>query len=121
MHDGLDRLLVELIPMVEPLKRHIVQKQLKDLRAGMWLRLKKSLYGTKQAPRNWNIMLNTFLVSIGMKPNPADPCFYAKVVSQDTYAFLIIYVDDIILAATSQGLVNSIAQKISAEVQCQSE
>jgi len=115
MHDGLDRLLVELIPMVEPLKRHIVQKQLKDLRAGMWLRLKKSLYGTKQAPRNWNIMLNTFLVSIGMKPNPADPCFYAKVVSQDTYAFLIIYVDDIILAATSQGLVNSIAQKISAE------
>jgi hypothetical protein len=113
--NGLDRLLVELIPMVEPRHRHRVQKQLKDLRSGMWLRLKKSLYGTKQAPRNWNTMLNKYLESIGFKPNASDPCFYTKVISETENAFLIIYVDDILLAATTQKIVDDIAKQISTE------
>jgi hypothetical protein len=112
-HDGLDRLLVELIPLVDPRYRHRLKKQLKDLRSGMWLRLKKSLYGTKQAPRNWNIMLNTFLISIGFKPNPSDPCLYSRVISETENAFLIIYVDDILVAASTQKIVDDITKQIS--------
>lgn len=44
---------------------------------GKYAKLNKSLYGLKQAPRVWNNEINQFLLSIGFKPNPHDPCIYS--------------------------------------------
>lgn len=62
--------------------------------------LKRSLYGLKQASHQWNQEVDTFLKSLGYKCT-ADTCLYVKRVGSDI-VFLLIYVDDIILAASIQ-------------------
>ena len=56
------------------------------------LRLKKALYGLKEAPKCWNETLNKFLVSIGFKRCKFDDCIYT-----DGKVYLLIYVDDILI------------------------
>lgn len=41
-------------------------------------RLKKSLYGLKQSGRNWNRVLDDYLISDGFVRNPVDHCVYRK-------------------------------------------
>ena len=67
------------------------------------LKLLKALYGTKQAGREWYIMVNDFLKSMSFKPNQADPCFYSQSFGED-YVLILLYVDDIIIAATTEAL-----------------
>ena len=43
-------------------------------------KLKKSLYGLKQVPREWNQMINKVLLDMGFEPLEADPCIYKKTV-----------------------------------------
>jgi hypothetical protein len=58
-------------------------------------KLKKSLYGLKQAARNWNEYLNKWLINHGFTRSQVDPCLYTY--SKDNiYLALAIYVDDII-------------------------
>lgn len=61
-------------------------------------KLNKSLYGLKQSPRCWNIVLNDYLLSIGFRRCDADNCIYVR--NTDCGLFLIaVYVDDLILAS----------------------
>ena len=39
-------------------------------------KLQKSLYGLKQAPKEWNHMINKFLIKQGFERMEADPCIY---------------------------------------------
>jgi Reverse transcriptase (RNA-dependent DNA polymerase) len=41
-------------------------------------KLKKSLNGHKQAPREWSYLVNNFLISIKFERMEADPCIYKK-------------------------------------------
>jgi hypothetical protein len=52
-------------------------------------KLKKSLYGWKQAPRQWNHKFNEFLLSF--KPTYSDPCLYT---TPDWSLIIALYVDD---------------------------
>jgi hypothetical protein len=112
----LDNLYVHLIPLVNPQQRHQLKYQLKRLREGSWLRLRKSLYGTKQASRNWYIMLNDFLISQGFKRNLSEPCLYTKV-STDDITFILVYVDDIIIASTDMMLTRGTVDLLSTRFQ----
>ena len=60
----------------------------------MVLRLKKSLYGLKQAGRRWNILLNDMLLSWGFVKSSTDPCLYSRR-NGDEWVHLAIWVDDI--------------------------
>ena len=58
--------------------------------------LLKCLYGLKQSGRYWNLHLKNTLGLIGFNPTPVDPCLYKH---SKLSAYILIYVDDIIIAA----------------------
>ena len=53
------------------------------------LKLKKNLYGLKQASFNWSEMLKSGLIEIGFTPSKVDPCVYYK-----DNIICAVYVDD---------------------------
>ena len=59
-------------------------------------RLKKELYGLKEAPRAWYGRINRFLMSLGFTKSKSDSNLYYKV-DDDGIIILLLYVDDILL------------------------
>jgi transposase InsO family protein len=61
--------------------------------------LKRALYGLKQAPRTWHKRLDEELGQYNFSPSDADPSLYVRH-DKDGSTYLLVYVDDIIIAAT---------------------
>lgn len=59
-----------------------------------YLKLKKSLYGLKQSPKNWYETLTAWLHSIGFSESNCDPCLY---ICDDKVSMVFFHVDDLIL------------------------
>ena len=79
---------------------------------GKVLLLKKSLYGLKQSPRNFNIELNSTIVKMGFTRCTADACIYLKNINgKDIY--IAVYVDDIIIACTDVDIINDIKGQLA--------
>lgn len=57
-------------------------------------RLQKSLYGLKQAGRQWNLKLDETLKRFGLTKSKMDPCIYFN---SDLSLIVAIYVDDLLL------------------------
>ena len=85
-------------------ERQKIRKQLKHLTRGQKLRLLKALYGAKQASRQWYLDIDGFLKSEHFAPNKADNCLYVLHIDSNNYVLLLLYVDDIIIAATTEDL-----------------
>ncbi|CAH9100364.1 unnamed protein product [Cuscuta epithymum] len=77
-------------------------------------RLLKSLYGLKQAPRAWYHRFSSFLSTIGFCNSVCDPSLFIYHRDHHT-AYLLLYVDDIILTTSSDDLRCSIIQTLAAE------
>ena len=75
-------------------------------------RLKKSIYGLKQASRQWYLKFHNVVASYGFVENKVDQCIYCKV-SGRKFIFLILYVDDILLASSDLGLLHEIKRMLS--------
>ena len=58
-------------------------------------RLKKSLYGTKQAARNWNKFIDDILRGLGFAKCPDDPGFYFRKIDG---SLIVLHVDDLLCA-----------------------
>ena len=71
----------------------------------MVCKLKKSLYGLKQASRQWYLKFDEIITDFGFKENMVDPCIYLKI-SGSKFIFLVLYVDDILLASSDLGLLH---------------
>jgi hypothetical protein len=65
--------------------------------------LRKSIYGLKQASRQWYLKFDETIRSFGFKENEEGNCIYAKFRSGE-FIFLILYVDDILLASSDVSL-----------------
>ena len=87
----------------------------KEHKNGQVLKLLKGLYGLKQGPLVWNNELDSFLKSIGFTPTVSDPCFYYR--TNDS-SYLIVWVDDIILATASTSNMTKLKQEISKKFPC---
>ncbi|XP_014493112.1 uncharacterized protein LOC106755465 [Vigna radiata var. radiata] len=74
---------------------------------GQVCRLTKSLYGLKQASRQWFEKLSTFLASISYTQSKSDHSLFTKETPTGLTA-LLVYVDDIILAGNSMTEINRI-------------
>ncbi|XP_066348760.1 chaperone protein dnaJ A6-like isoform X2 [Miscanthus floridulus] len=69
----------------------------------MGCRLKKSIYGLKQASRQWYLKFDSTIRKFGFQKNVEDNCVYVKV-KNEKYIFLVLYVDDILLASSDVNL-----------------
>ena len=79
--------------------------------------LLKSLYGLKQAPRNWNKHIDKFLRKLGFKPSSVDPCIYVKISPGNAITLVVLYVDDLIVAASNMNLIKAFKQAMSGHYQ----
>ena len=67
-------------------------------------KLRKALYGTKQASREWQNTLAKFLVDeLGFERSTTDPCIFKHKSKEHGWLIVGIYVDDIILAHDHKG------------------
>ncbi|WJZ86369.1 hypothetical protein VitviT2T_005829 [Vitis vinifera] len=68
-------------------------------------KLKKSIYGLKQASRQWYLKFHNIIYSFGFVENVMDQYIYLKVNRSKVY-FLVLYVDDILLATNDNDLLH---------------
>jgi hypothetical protein len=74
------------------------------------LRLKKNIYGTKQAGRVWNKHLHKGLIKLGYVASKIDPCVYYK----DGMVFML-YVDNGISAGPDKDEINCLLTGLKAK------
>ncbi|KAH9671138.1 hypothetical protein KPL70_017236 [Citrus sinensis] len=67
-------------------------------------RLNKSLYGLKQAPRYWYKRFDSFIISLGYNRLSSDHCAYYKRFKDNDFIILLLYVDDMLVAAVKRIL-----------------
>jgi hypothetical protein len=79
---------------------------------GYCWKLKRSLYGLKQSGRTWNKTLDASLLAMGLVRLSAETCLYIYRDGNDV-CFIVVYVDDLLLAATSRPLIDSIKKRLS--------
>lgn len=60
------------------------------------------LYGLKQAPRMWNEKFDGYMSEIGFTQSLRDSCVYIKTHKDGSKAYLLIYVDDMLVAAKEE-------------------
>ena len=75
--------------------------------AGKICKLRKSIYGLKQASRRWNICFDEVVKGFGFIKNEEEACVYKKE-SGSSVTFLILYVDDILLIGNNIPILESV-------------
>ena len=83
-------------------------------RPDMVCRLNKSFYGLKQAPLAWYSRFATFLLTLGFTEAKSDTSLFIYRRGDET-AYLLLYVDDIVLTASSQRLLQSVISSLHQE------
>ena len=78
--------------------------------SGKVLRLKKTLCGLKQSPREWNANLDAFMMTMKYKRISADSCVYIRS-NASGVVIIAVYVDDLIIAGNSIRLVESVKKE----------
>lgn len=93
---------------------YMIQPQRFDDGTQKVCRLKKSLYGLKQASRIWNHKLNAVLIKFGLCRSKVDECIYYRV---DGRSMLIVavYVDDILIFSNDVNIKNKLKRNLQDE------
>ncbi|UYV77415.1 hypothetical protein LAZ67_15000946 [Cordylochernes scorpioides] len=69
-------------------------------------KLKKAIYGLKQAGRSWNTKIASTLIKNNFKQSIVDPCLFTK--NEENHSiYLILYVDDMLLASDSEIIIQN--------------
>jgi hypothetical protein len=77
-------------------------------------KLDKALYGLKQAPRAWYSRLSSKLQCLGFLPSKADVSLFVYN-KGGIVMFLLIYVDDIIVASSSARAMEALLKDLQAD------
>ncbi|KAE9296708.1 hypothetical protein PR003_g23685 [Phytophthora rubi] len=73
----------------------------------MMRKLDKAIYGLKQAASAWHQTIHAVFMKIGLRSCGADQCVYVKG-AKGTYAYVCLYVDDMIIAAKTKEEINEV-------------
>ena len=76
-----------------------------EMQIQWFVKLKKSIYKLKQASRQWYYKFHQVIVSFGFEMNDVDDCVYHEF-SGSKHIFLVLYVDDILLATNDIGMLH---------------
>ena len=77
-------------------------------------KIRKSLYGLKQVPRQWYKKFDSFMHRIGFKRCETDHCCYIKSFD-NSFIILLLYVDDILIARSSIEEINNLKKQLSKQ------
>ena len=77
-------------------------------------KLDKALYGLKQAPRAWNARFSTFVEKLGFVKSFSNTSLYVYNKGNDR-AYLLLYVDDILLTASTPHLRQTLSNLLKQE------
>jgi hypothetical protein len=77
-------------------------------------RLNKSLYGLKQSPRQWYKKFDAFMVSINFSRSNFDSCVYIKKLDSGNFVYLLLYVDDILIASSNAGEIKRLKAELNS-------
>ncbi|GJY29297.1 putative reverse transcriptase domain-containing protein [Tanacetum coccineum] len=77
-------------------------------------KLKRAIYGLKQAPCAWYDMLSSFLISQHFFKGTVDPTLFTRKVGNDLL-LVQIYVDDIIFASTNTAMCDEFANLMTTK------
>ena len=80
-------------------------------------RLRKAIYGLKQAGRVWYLKLKTVLCELGFISSTCDPATFYRYESDGYCSHLFVHVDDIIIAHTLQSVITEIKTEIKAHLE----
>ncbi|KAJ4712638.1 Retrovirus-related Pol polyprotein from transposon TNT 1-94 [Melia azedarach] len=78
-------------------------------------KLKKSLYGLKQSPRQWYKRFDSYMIEIGYTRSPYDCCVYYSKATNGSLIYLVLYVDDMLIAAENKSDVQKLKDLLSVE------
>ena len=73
----------------------------------------QELVWTKAAPSQWYKKFESFMTKSGFCKAEKDPCCYFKKYT-DSYVFLLLYVDDMLIAGSSMRKINNLKTRLSA-------
>ncbi|KAL0295361.1 UNVERIFIED_CONTAM: Retrovirus-related Pol polyprotein from transposon TNT 1-94 [Sesamum radiatum] len=76
--------------------------------------LQRSIYGLKQASRSWNTRFDVVIQGYDFIKNDYDPCVYKKI-SRSSIAYLVLYVDDILLIGNDVKMLGDIKAWLSTQ------
>jgi len=93
LHGDLD----EEIYMTQPMVFKTAGKK------NMICKLKKSLYGLKQSPRQWYKCFDSIIRGKRYTHSHYDPCVYYNKLPGGEYIYLLLYVDDMLIASKSRS------------------
>ena len=76
-------------------------------------KLKKSLYGLKQDPRQWYKNFDSFMVGHRHKRTVADYYVYFKQFSGEKFIFLLLYVDDMLIVGQDKAQLSKLKEEFA--------
>ena len=78
-------------------------------------RLKKSLYGLKQSPRQWYLRFDTFIIEYGYSRSKYDSCVYHRKLHDGSFVYLLLCVYDMLIAAKNMSEVDKLKAQLEQE------
>lgn len=78
-------------------------------------KLKKSLYGLQQSPRQWYKRFVSYKVEIDYIRSEYDCCVYQNKLKDDSFIYLVIYVDDMLIVVKDMYDIQKLKGLLSAE------
>ena len=94
---------LELKAHVEP-RQDVVDGQHVGANRPIVCKLRRSLYGLRQAGRVWVILFASFLISWGLVRSSIDCCLYTYTSPSDEILWIAVYVDDALICDNSPEL-----------------
>jgi hypothetical protein len=81
--------------------------------------LDKTIYGTKQAGRNWHIHLKAIMSDLGFIQSRADECLFTLSM-EGKYLFILVHVDDMAVFYECDDMYDHVFKQINIRVICKS-
>lgn len=91
---------------------YLPQGEHKNKSGKLVCKLHKSIYGLKQASRQWNLKFTEAVLKIGFIQSKSDYSMYTRG-SGDTFVVILLYVDDIILSSPNKQVIADVKAFLS--------